>query len=745
MKTFPTLFGILILCGVAAAANAPNAVPMIYQPLIPTTAKPGSSGFTLTVNGTGFAPGAILTWNGQTRATSVISSSQVQAVIESSDVAQVGTASVAVVNPTPGGGTSNVVFFPVQIPAPTAVFAQAPGLPAGSGINLAGDFNNDGFQDVLVASQNSNGFFINAYYGNGNGTFQPVYPNHAVLPKSAMIAGDFKNQFLDVATLDGVGNLEVFSSHNGSFFLPVQTLRAPGSGIAEGDFNKDGKLDLVALGDRDGRGRIYLGTGSGTFTEINGGVAGLGNVAVGDFNGDGILDLAAGSNYDYGSNYVIIYLGNGDGTFGGGYRYETQYTPTVLSVADVNGDGKLDIVTNGGVLIGNGNGTFTEGATINLYSSYNPLIGDFNGDGNLDIVIGGYLLLGNGGGTFQAPVFLFNDNASAMADFNGDGKLDVVGTYLYLQVPISVSPNALNFGSQNVGTKSNPQNVTLLNDGTSAIPLSGFSFGGADPNDFSQTNNCPASLAVGASCQVGVVFAPKVGGPLQATLNVNYSGLGSPQTVALSGTGAAATVTLTPSDLKYGLQLYETTSSPRTATLTNTGTVPVTISNIATNGPFNQTNNCPASLALNANCQIQVTFKPTGAGYLHGKLSISDSAHGSPQSVTLSGTGTVVVTSPESINFGDQPVGVASSPLPVEVKNIGPTSIEISDIEFGGKDPGDFSQTNNCGDSLNANASCTVQVTFTPQAEGKRSAALEIVDTGGGSPQKVALSGTGTE
>jgi hypothetical protein len=191
------------------------------------------------------------------------------------------------------------------------------------------------------------------------------------------------------------------------------------------------------------------------------------------------------------------------------------------------------------------------------------------------------------------------------------------------------------------------------------------------------------------------------------------------------------------------LRLIGTTSSPKTATLTSTGTVPVNISNISTTGPFTETNNCPSSLAVGTNCQIQVTFTPVQKGLATGNLSVTDDAKGSPQIVTLSGTGMEVTLSPLAINFGNQKVGTHSIPAPVKLTNLGTTALTIAQIAFKGNDPGDFSQTNNCGSSVPARGSCMIQITFTPQAKGKRSASLQVSDNGGGSPQKVALSGTG--
>jgi hypothetical protein len=765
MKPLCFLPSLILLVGAALAQT--NPVPLVNQPLIPMTVKPGSNQFTLTMNGSGFASTAVVMWNGSTRITSFISSRKLRAQISAADVATPGTASVSVMNPAPGGGTSNVVFFPVQTPAPSAGFFQASGF-AGSGVSVEGDFNNDGVPDLAVTDQNSGGFFINTYIGNGDGTFQAPYLNHSVTPVVSMITGDFNGDgLLDLAVLDGIGNTTIFLNHafnplpHGGIFIQQQVFRSPFTvgheggygGLVTGDFDGDGKLDLVVTGTSAKYGSapsisIFLGNGDGTFGSAIpiGDSAGdvFGVPAVGDFNGDGKLDLAVAD-----GSRVVVFLGNGDGSFQTGVSYSA--TGVSAAVADINGDGKLDIITDGvSVLLGNGDGTFTVGSGVPINGNFGPLLGDFNGDGKLDIAVLASnqidLLLGNGDGTFQNPIQLASDTAITLAigDFNGDGKLDLVGMSLYLQSPINLSPANLDFGTQNVGTKSPPKNVTALNDGSSTLTLTGIKIGGSDPNDFTQTNNCPAALAVGASCQIAVVFQPKAGGARAATLNLDYQGPGSPQTVSLSGVGAVSTVTLTPPNLKFPLRLIGTTSPAKTATLANTGSVPVNISNISTKGPFSQTNNCPSSLAVGANCQIQVKFTPVQKGLATGNLSVTDDAKGSPQTVTLSGTGMEVKLSPAAINFGDQKVGTKSPPAPVKLTNLGKTALTINQIALKGQDPGDFSQTNNCGSSVPAGGSCTIQVTFTPQVKGKRSASLQVSDDGGGSPQRVPLTGTGT-
>jgi hypothetical protein len=766
MKPLCVLSSLVLLFGAAIAQ--PNPVPLIYQPLIPMTVKPGSNQFTLTINGTGFVSGAVVTWNGSTRSTSFISSTQVQAQINAADVANPGTALVNVTNPTPGGGMSNTVFFPIQTPAPYAVLVQAPGF-SGSGVSVAGDFNNDGLLDLAVANQNSGDFLIDTYIGKGDGTFNPPVANYSVVPVVSMITGNFnQDALLDLAALDGMANTTIFASQGSGIFTQQQVFRSPipyccqnppyGNGWVTADFNGDGKLDLVVTGSQCTK--IFLGNGDGTF---GGGVSitqwgrggNFGTPAVGDFNGDGKLDLAlpAGD----GSRSVTILLGNGDGTFQAPVSYNTAYEGFSAAVADVNGDGKLDIITNGvSVLLGNGDGTFTNGGGVpisnNQFLPSAPVLGDFNGDGKLDVAVSSgstiYLLLGNGDGTFQNPTQVATDNATSlvMGDFNSDGKLDLVGTSLYLQIPINLSPASLGF-SQNVGTQSPPQYVTVLNVGSSALPITGINIGGSDPNDFSQTNNCPASLPAGTNCQIAVVFQPQAPGPSSATLNVSYQGLGSPQTVSLSGTGTQpGALTLSPTSLNFGNQTVGITSPPQGSTLTNTGNGPVTITSIQVTGPnsgdFAQSNNCPASLSPNNSCQISVTFTPTATGTRNAAVTITDNAPNSPQSLPLTGVGVLpaVTFSPTSLTFPTQLIYTTSQPEPVQLTNSGLGILLITKISA----TGPFSETNNCPSSLNPNAYCTINVKFHPKTKGALNGSLNVKDNAPDSPQKVPLTGTGT-
>jgi hypothetical protein len=99
---------------------------------------------------------------------------------------------------------------------------------------------------------------------------------------------------------------------------------------------------------------------------------------------------------------------------------------------------------------------------------------------------------------------------------------------------------------------------------------------------------------------------------------------------------------------------------------------------------------------------------------------------------------------PVSVNFGTQPVGTTSLARKVTLTNKGSVAVSISKVSITGTDSGDFAETNTCGSSVAAGASCFINVTFTPAAKGKRTANVSVTDNGGGSPQTVALTGTGT-
>jgi FG-GAP-like repeat len=760
-------FGCALLLLFALAAVAQNlAVPYISEPLSPTTVAPGSKGFTLTVHGANFAPSAVLEWNGSQRATVVVSGSVLRATVNTSDLTAAGFALVTVVNLGNNPQPSNTALFTIRKAAPAVALSQDPYFSSSDTTATVGDFNGDGKPDVATCSSNGAGSVINVYLGEGRNKFGPPIQTIArdVIQCVSLFAGDFNSDHLLDLVAVGLDKLAVWFGDGKGKFTPGPvtqignlTHRVGVYGFA--DFDGDGFLDLLE-GDIYGIG-VLFGTGDGHFGSGTG--IGInkpdGNPVIGDFNEDGLLDVAV---HEAVSGGVRVAVNRGNRTFNVPRR--SFFLPcSGIATADVNNDGHLDIVDcSGAVLVGQGNATFTSGVGSTVQSSGPPVIADFNGDGKMDILFptsGPYplsILLGNGDGTFQpvapaGPVSL--GEFFGLSDFNADGHLALVGglvfssgvgTGVFRQVSAGLYPGTLTYGPQVVGTSSQPQTANLYNAGSTPLNLTSIKIGGNDPNDFTQTNNCPTSIPVGGACQMQVTFTPTAVGNRQAQLVIAYNGPTSPQSVVLTGTGVAAlSVSLTPSNLTFATQLVKTTSAPQTATLTNTGSGDVTINSIGTAAPFGQTNNCPSTLTVEQSCQIQVTFTPTQKGQAKGTLSVSDNAPDSPQKVALSGVGAILTFKPIGVNFGDQKVGTHSHPVPFTFSNQG-TTLNISSIAFGGANPGDFSQTNNCPSNLPAGGHCTIQVTFTPTKKGARSAELQVFDDATPSPQQAGVGGTGT-
>jgi hypothetical protein len=309
---------------------------------------------------------------------------------------------------------------------------------------------------------------------------------------------------------------------------------------------------------------------------------------------------------------------------------------------------------------------------------------------------------------------------------------------------VDLSASSLSFGNQSDGTTSSPQSVTLTNTGNVVLFVNGVSITGTNGKDFAQTNKC-GQVEPAGTCTINVTFTPTIVGSEIADVSISDNAANSPQLVPLSGTGVASgpQVLLSASSLAFATQLVNTSSAAQVVTLTNTGGAALTIASIVTKGNFSQVNTCGASVAAGANCTITVTFRPTAINTRFGSVTVTDNAATSPQTVSLTGVGTYVELSPTSLNFGTVSVGRSSSPETITFTNTDTVALRIGGVSVTGTDPGDFSESNTCGTSVAPNGTCSINVTFTPTATGTRSASISIQDAGGGSPQTVALTGTG--
>jgi hypothetical protein len=339
----------------------------------------------------------------------------------------------------------------------SAQFTAAPGGPVTVGSTprsvAAGDFNGDGKPDFVTVSFNAG--VVTLFLGNGSGGFTPQGPFAVGTNPQSVAAADFNGDGKpDLVTANFSGNSVTVLLNNGTggFTATPGSPAAVGTSpvfVATGDFNGDGKLDIVTANSGDNSITVLLGDGSGGFTPAAGSPFAVGtnpqSVAAGDFNGDGALDIVAAN---AGDNTVTALLGDGSGGFtpAAGSPFAVGTNPQSVAVADFNGDGKLDIVVaNSGYstvteLLGDGTGGFAAAAGSPFAAGANPqsvAAADFNGDGNADIVVANSgsntatVLFGNGTGGFTAATggpFATGANPQcvAVADFNGDGKPDFI-------------------------------------------------------------------------------------------------------------------------------------------------------------------------------------------------------------------------------------------------------------------------------------------------------------------------------
>src|ERR1039458_1630941 len=260
-------------------------------------------------------------------------------------------------------------------------------------------------------------------------------------------------------------------------------------------------------------------------------------------------------------------------------------------------------------------------------------------------------------------------------------SLLVLGSSAFAQA--TLAPTTLSFGKQGLNNTSAAKKVTLTNNESTAIAISGKTITGTNASAFAiSAKTCGTSLAAHATCTISVTFTPAATGAMTATLAFAIS--------------AKA---------------------------------------------------CGTSLAGHASCTISVTFTPAAIGAMTATLSVADSATNSPQTVPLTGTGAAqATTSVTTLAFGNQGLKSTSAAKTVTLTNNDSTAITLSGETISGTNASAFAiSAKTCGTSLAGHASCTISVTFTPAAIGAITATLSVADSATNSPQKLSLTGTGVE
>jgi len=348
---------------------------------------------------------------------------------------------------------------------------------------IVGDVNGDGKDDLVVVNQSacSKGTSsIDVLISNGDGSFTVGnnYPITDTNLPGGVLADTTGNGKLDLVVVDQAVPANVWTllgNGNGTFQTPTSVALSgeSGNGAVFTDLNGDGLLDLAVMDFSTNKLTIYLATSATTYASAvsyntSDTVNDACSLTAGDMTGDGKAEMVNANCKD---NTLTVYVNNGDGTFQTGVYYADALSapsgttadlfPVAVSIADVNGDGKADIISANDdagdvtILLGNGDGTVNVpsiGYATGGFPNFPPIVGDFNGDGNVDLVVADLeyslvFLKGYGDGTFRSALdyyapFTNGDPEGvtvATGDFNGDGNPDfVLGNCCATQAGITV-------------------------------------------------------------------------------------------------------------------------------------------------------------------------------------------------------------------------------------------------------------------------------------------------------------------
>lgn len=360
--------------------------------------------------------------------------------------------------------------------------------------------------------------------------------------------------------------------------------------------------------------------------------------------------------------------------------------------------------------------------------------------------------------TFTPPYVGFHSTTVYLCDNTSTSpNLIVFEGYGGPPPPIRMSPTRWDFGDVPVGEASDSHRFTITNTNT-------YDYGGTPviieaTGDFKiVSDDCDGVMSANSSCNVFVEFAPTVPGEARGDLSVTIDEFcdcadvaavklgGTPAAkAALFGNGLAGGELALPESINLGTAIYGGSAVSRTIEVSNIGNEPVTFSNVSVSSLFTLVNNCPAVLEAGQVCTLVIGFTAPGVGPFTGTLNVMSDASAEAVNIPLSALGETSVApllqlEPRSIGFGDRVIGSSSSTQQVTIRNVGGAvatlSLAISTIDF-------TLNGNTCTGTLEPQATCFAQVAFRPLGFGLRPGALIVTSNATGSPQSVALAGTG--
>jgi hypothetical protein len=709
-----------------------NPLPTLTS-LSPASAVVGAASQTLTLTGTNFLTSSTVTYNAVGHTATYVSATELTITLSTGDQATAGAFAVVVTNPAPGGGASNALNFMLDNPLPTLTSLSPSSATAGAAAQAL-TINGTGFLSTSTVTYNGVGHAA-TYVSATQLTVTLSAGDQGTVGAYAVVV-------TNPAPGGGASNALNFTVNNP---VPSITSLSPPSATAGA-----GAQTLTI------NGTNFLSTSTVTYN-------GVGHTATFVSATQLTISLSATDQATAGSYAVVVT----NPAPGGGASNALNFTVTpsnpsqpitfVQSTSTSQFSGQTasaafpGSVTSGDLIIV---GVFADvGATVSVTDAlgdtftqvvHQPVASDHDSDvfvGTAGTSGADTITVNAGSGmnvyTFSIHEYIGVTTAvDAFSTAQGNSTAPASGSLT------TVTSNDLIFAWFTNGNNFANENFSSLNAAYTKREMSG-----------SGTTQCHGR----SNCVETGDLVALTTQTTNATATLNVSDIWSATVIAFkgaasAGTGTGAVASLSPTSLTFASQVVGATSAAQTITLNNTGNLALSISSIALTGTnasdFAQTNNCGASVAAGTNCTISVTFKPTAGGTRTAAVTLTDNATGSPQTVSLTGTGTsagpAASLSPTSLAFGNQqPIDVTSSAQTVTLSNTGNAALSITSLALTGTNAGDFDQSNTCPSSLAAGDNCTIVVFFTPSIAGTEAASLSITDTASGSPQTVALSGAG--